>query len=555
MRKNLPITQKNHEFPAHQTLISITDTKGRITYCNADFIEVSGYTQDELLGQPHNLLRHPDMPAEAFRDFWDTIQRGQLWSGVIKNRRKNGDHYWVRANATPMRDGERIVGYLSVRTRPSAQEVAAAESLYAHMNQEAAAGRRIHTLRRGAVQRVDLLGRVLGLLHPGYEGKRNLLLALAFSVPVLAALLQAPWWGVLLLSIVGACTSVFGLARLTLRPVDQVLDVSRQLASGDLSQFVDVPQRGLGRRLMLPVAQLGLSIRTVMADVREDLEQLQAQARDVAEGSRDLASRLEAQATSLEQTAAAMDEINSTVGQTSDLASSGVALARQTTASAQRSQDAMRGMAATMDEITESSQRIGDIVQTIESVAFQTNILALNAAVEAARAGEQGRGFAVVASEVRALAGRTTDLSKEIRSLIHESHTRVAAGSARAQEASSCMDEAMAQVQQVGQVLEQIDSAAREQALGVRQISEAVQHMDHITQQNAAVVSQMDEAAQRMHARASEARNNIRVFRLRSGEHTHAETDAVALRQQSRARMQAAVSLPSALPQVDDAAY
>ena len=545
MRKNLPVTQKNYDFPAHQTLISITDTKGRITYCNADFIEVSGYTQDELLGQPHNLLRHPDMPSEAFRDFWDTIQKGMLWSAVIKNRRKNGDHYWVRANATPMRDGQRIVGYLSVRTRPSAQEVAAAEKLYAAMNQEAAAGRRIHTLQRGAVRRGGLAGRIWGGLRPGFEGKRNLLLLLSVCGPVLAALLQTPWWGVLLAAIATATLAGWGLARLTLRPVRQVLEVSRQLASGDLSQFVAVPEHGLGRRLLLPVAQLGLSIRTVMADVREDLAQLQGQAGEVASGSHDLASRLEAQASSLEQTAAAMDQINSTVGQTADLASNGVALARETTASAERSQEAMRGMAATMGEITDSARRIGDIIQTIESVAFQTNILALNAAVEAARAGEQGRGFAVVAAEVRALAGRTTGLAKEIKDLIDESQTRVAAGSTRAQEARTRMDEALAQVQQVGQVLEHINTAAREQALGVRQISEAVQHMDQITQQNASVVSQMDASAKRMHARASEARDNIRVFRLASGEHTHAETDAVALRQQSRARSdaEAAVAL------------
>ena len=536
MRKNLPVTQNNYDFPAHQTLISITDTKGRITYCNTDFIEVSGYTQDELLGQPHNLLRHPDMPAEAFRDFWETIQKGMLWSAVIKNRRKNGDHYWVRANATPMRDGQRIVGYLSVRTRPSAQEIAAAEKLYAAMHQEAAAGRRIHTLQRGTVRRDGLWGRIWSGLRPGFEGKRNLLLMLSACGPVIAALLQAPWWGVLLAAVATATLAGWGLAQLTLRPVQQVLDVSRQLASGDLSQFVAVPEHGLGRRLLLPVAQLGLSIRTVMADVREDLAQLQGQAGEVATGSHDLASRLEAQASSLEQTAAAMDEINSTVGQTADLASNGVALARETTASAERSQEAMRGMAATMGEITDSARRIGDIIQTIESVAFQTNILALNAAVEAARAGEQGRGFAVVATEVRALAGRTTGLAKEIKDLIDESQSRVAAGSTRAQEARIRMDEAMAQVQQVGQVLEHINTAAREQALGVRQISEAVQHMDQITQQNADVVSQMDASARRMHARASEARDNIRVFRLASGEHTHAETDAVALRQQSRGR-------------------
>ena len=118
MRNNQPVSGREFTFPADQTLISVTDLKGRITYCNKNFIAVSGYTEDELLGQPHNLVRHPDMPEEAFRDLWATIESGRPWTALVKNRRKTGDHYWVRANATPVRDGDRILGYLSVRTRP-----------------------------------------------------------------------------------------------------------------------------------------------------------------------------------------------------------------------------------------------------------------------------------------------------------------------------------------------------------------------------------------------------------------------------------------------------
>ena len=171
MRKNLPVTDKIHDYPAHLTLISITDIKGRITYCNNDFIEVSGYTKEELLGQPHNLLRHPDMPEEAFRDFWETIQAGKLWSALIKNRRKNGDAYWVRANATPLRNNGQIVGYLSVRTLPEATEIQAAERLYATMRQAMAHGRLSHRLRAGIPRRTGPLQSLIQALTPGRQAK------------------------------------------------------------------------------------------------------------------------------------------------------------------------------------------------------------------------------------------------------------------------------------------------------------------------------------------------------------------------------------------------
>jgi aerotaxis receptor len=533
MRINLPVSQRNRDYPAHQTLISVTDTKGRITYCNTDFIKISGYSEEELLGQPHNLIRHPDVPAEAFRDLWATVESGKLWSAVVKNRCKNGDHYWVRANVTPMRDGDRIIGYLSVRTRPSNAEIQAAEKLFATMSAEAAAGRLVHGLRHATPVRRDAIGRALQWLHLGQKGKTRGLVALAAAGPLLAAQAGASTpllWGAGVLS---AGLAGFGLARLA-QPLDEVVHTARRLASGDLSRFVSVQGRGIARSLLLPIAQLALGARTVLTDLRSDLGEVQTAARDVARGSMDLAARTETQAASLQRTASAMEQISGTVQQTSELASDGVRIARESSGSTERSQEAIRGMAATMQEITESSRRIGDITQVIESVAFQTNILALNAAVEAARAGEQGRGFAVVAAEVRALAQRTTGLAKEIGAQIAESQQRVAAGGARAEQARQRMDEAVASVQQVSRVLEQIDHAAREQALGVRQVGESAQELDGITQQNAALVEQLAAAASQMEAQTQHAARNIQVFRLTPGDRTHAEVDAVALRRQAR---------------------
>lgn len=132
MRNNQPITQTEYQTPAGVTLVSRTDRQGRITNANEIFIEVSGYTREELIGQPHNIVRHPDMPAEAFRDLWDTLKHGRPWCGLVKNRRKTGDHYWVRANTSPTPDG----GFMSVRTKPGVDEVRAAEALYAKMHSD-----------------------------------------------------------------------------------------------------------------------------------------------------------------------------------------------------------------------------------------------------------------------------------------------------------------------------------------------------------------------------------------------------------------------------------
>src|SRR5690606_29380303 len=141
MRVNLPITDQEYPFPRGGTLVSVTDSKGRILYCNEMFVEVSGFTTEELLGQPHNLIRHPDVPEEAFRDLWETIKSGRPWSAVLKNRRKDGSHYWVVANVTPLSDDGEPTGYMSVRTEATREQIEEAEYLFEHMRAEKEAGR------------------------------------------------------------------------------------------------------------------------------------------------------------------------------------------------------------------------------------------------------------------------------------------------------------------------------------------------------------------------------------------------------------------------------
>jgi len=534
MRTNLPVSQKAYDFPADQTLISVTDIKGRITYCNANFVAVSGYARQELMGQPHNLVRHPDMPEEAFRDMWATIESGHPWTGLVKNRRKNGDHYWVRANATPVRNGERIVGYLSVRTRPTDEEIESADGLYATMRTEAAAGKLKHRLLHGEVIRSGLVGLAGRLLRPSLRMQLLLIGAWSAMGPLVCALLGAPVSVMLTATAFTVGTGAAFSIRQVLQPLNAVVETANLIASGDLTSLVKVDGRNEIRQLQLALAQLVVSVRTVVRDVRHEVANLRGATQEIAAGNQDMSARTESQATSLEQTASSMEEINGTTQHTTQLARDGANVARETSGVTRRSHEAVLAVAQTMHDIAASSRQIGDIIQVIEGVAFQTNILALNAAVEAARAGEQGRGFAVVAAEVRALAQRTTAAAKEIRGLIEASRQRVDAGSARTADAQTRMDEAMQSVERVASVLADISHATGEQSTGVSRVSTALMDMDGITQQNAAMVEELAAAAQSLNHQVQQVHDSIRVFRLTPTDVTLAEVDAVTLRKEAR---------------------
>jgi aerotaxis receptor len=530
MRTNLPITSHEYSFAANETLVSVTDTKGRITYCNPAFVHVSGYEQDELLGQPHNLIRHPSMPSEAFRDLWQTITSGLPWTGLVKNRRKNGDFYWVQANVTPLRDGSEIIGFLSVRTLPSREQVESAEKLYAAMRAEADAGRCVHTLRHGTVVRKDLVGWLARLRSPSTPMLVTLVQALAVGVALLPAWFSAPWPLTVGVAAMATAMSVFMVRALTLAPLQALVQDAYHLASGELSYTVTTGASGSVGELQRALFQLSVNVRTVVSDVRQEVQNLEIAVQEIAYGNNELSARTETQASSLEQTAASMEEINGTVQNSAASASRGARYAEEASGVTQHSNDAVQALGETMQGIADSSRRIEDIVHLIEGVAFQTNILALNAAVEAARAGEAGRGFAVVASEVRMLAARTTQAARDIKQLIAASAARVAQGAGAAGEARERMADALQAVQRVTTVLSEISTAASEQQMGISQVNEAVAHMDSITQQNAAMVEELAAAAQSLHGQVGGVSSSMRLFRLGRGETTLSTTDAVALR-------------------------
>ncbi|MFC7461963.1 methyl-accepting chemotaxis protein [Hydrogenophaga defluvii] len=543
MRVNLPVSGQEHPFPTGQTLVSTTDTKGRILYCNPIFIEVSGYEKEELLGQPHNIVRHPDMPEEAYRDMWDTIASGRPWSAAVKNRRKNGDHYWVMANATPLLQNGQPIGYMSVRTEATREQIQSAEQLYATMRAEKESGRLVHTLKNGRLVKHTLAGRLAEMTRLSLSAKMLVvLLALVLVgqgvnlvLPASGGLMSALNLGAKLALLVGFW---WYLTHLITAPLGALINAANSMAAGDLTQSVAHTRSDQLGDLQVALSQLGVNLRSVVRDARQQSGAMVMGTAEIASGNLDLSQRTEAQASNLEQTAASMEEITGTVRQSAESARQASELSAQARDIAERGSEAVNEVGTNMRAIQESSRRISEITQVIDSIAFQTNILALNAAVEAARAGEQGRGFAVVASEVRTLAQRTSTAAKEVKTLIEDSASKVEAGHTKSEAARKTMSEAVEGVRRVNVLVDEISNAAKEQLTGISQINAAVAQLDTITQQNAALVEEIAASAQSLEGLAQNTTETVAVFRIDNGGTGAATTDAVGLRRQMREQQQ-----------------
>ncbi|MDC8772830.1 methyl-accepting chemotaxis protein [Roseateles albus] len=302
--------------------------------------------------------------------------------------------------------------------------------------------------------------------------------------------------------------------RSILQPLTEVQKSAERIAGQDLSENIVVHGKCETGDLLRGVKAMQTSLRDVVGNVRSATDSIATASAEVAAGGHDLSHRTEQAASNLEETASAMEELTASVRHNADSARQANQLAVDAAQVAQRGGAVVGEVVQTMSRISASSNKISDIISTIDGIAFQTNILALNAAVEAARAGEQGRGFAVVASEVRSLAQRSAEAAKEIKGLITASGESVEAGAVLVSRAGDTMQEVIASIGRVGSIVAEISHATGEQSSGISQIGMAITQLDNMTQQNAALVEQSAAAAQSLQVQADELARSVAVFKL-----------------------------------------
>ncbi|EMJ96253.1 PAS domain S-box protein [Leptospira kirschneri str. JB] len=459
MRKNLPITNQEIKVPINSVLISRTDMKGRISYVSQDFANISGFSEEEMLGEPHNLIRHPDVPPEIFREMWETIKNGNPWSGIVKNRTKSGDHYWVDATVTPVMSEGVISGYMSVRKKATQDQIQRAEILFSQLKNTKSF---FWKLEEG----IQILFKKLGL-----SGK-IIVYALLVFVPLLFANFEWIRNGLVVLPLLGVICGSIGILFLIKtilnyrKEIREIISIQKEIVSGNF--LIEIPEKKGSSEIFEIRSSLRvfvISIWGLLVQIKENFEKNQELYQYLSQSSEQFQSKTQNQAASVEETASASHELSSTLDEivkSIHLQSTGLTaindgigkvnesiqnvsksmdnLSSQTSSvkeKASQSEITFEKAILAMNEIKEYSSGISNIIGIITSISEKTNLLSLNASIESARAGEAGKGFSVVAEEISKLASRTRDSIKDIVNLIDNTTKAVNLGAEKFQESLS----------------------------------------------------------------------------------------------------------------------